>query len=165
MNRVEEIAALLQERHLTLGTAESCTGGRIANLITSYAGSSSYFKGGIVSYCNEVKHRVLGVSEETLREHGAVSEACAAEMARGVRKLMGADLAVSVTGIAGPGGGTPEKPVGTVCFGVSTPDGEYTLTRHYRSQGSSVRESNRTRSALEAQFQLLLAARRLGKKQ
>lgn len=89
----------------------------------------------------------------------------AAEMARGVRKLMGADLAVSVTGIAGPGGGTPEKPVGTVCFGVSTPDGEYTLTRHYRSQGSSVRESNRTRSALEAQFQLLLAARRLGKKQ
>ena len=155
----------LRENGLHATAAESCTGGMVTAAITSVAGASEVFDGGVCSYANAVKAGLLGVSEETLREHGAVSEACAAEMARGIRMLMGADLAVSVTGIAGPGGGTPEKPVGTVCFGVSTPDGEYTLTRHYRSQGSSVRESNRTRSALEAQFQLLLAARRLGKKQ
>ena len=161
----EVLVRTLRENGLHATAAESCTGGMVTAAITSVAGASEVFDGGVCSYANAVKASLLGVSEETLREHGAVSEACAAEMARGVRKLMGADLAVSVTGIAGPGGGTPEKPVGTVCFGVSTPDGEYTLTRHYRSQGSSVRESNRTRSALEAQFQLLLAARRLGKKQ
>ena len=161
----EVLVRTLRENGLHATAAESCTGGMVTAAITSVAGASEVFDGGVCSYANTVKAGLLGVSEEILREHGAVSEACAAEMARGVRKLMGADLAVSVTGIAGPGGGTPEKPVGTVCFGVSTPDGEYTLTRHYRSQGSSVRESNRTRSALEAQFQLLLAARRLGKKQ
>ena len=161
----EVLVRTLQENGLHATAAESCTGGLVTAAITSVAGASEVFDGGVCSYANSVKAGLLGVSETTLREHGAVSEACAAEMARGVRRLMGADLAVSVTGIAGPGGGTPEKPVGTVCFGISTPEGESTLTRRYRSEGSGVRESNRTRSTLEAQFQLLLAARKLGKKQ
>lgn len=161
----EVLVRTLQENGLHATAAESCTGGLVTAAITSVAGASEVFDGGVCSYANSVKAGLLGVSETTLREHGAVSEACAAEMARGVRQLMGADLAVSVTGIAGPGGGTPEKPVGTVCFGISTPEGESTLTRRYRSEGSGVRESNRTRSTLEAQFQLLLAARKLCKKQ
>ena len=161
----EVLVRTLQENGLHATAAESCTGGLVTAAISSVAGASEVFDGGVCSYANSVKAGLLGVSETTLREHGAVSEACAAEMARGVRQLMGADLAVSVTGIAGPGGGTPEKPVGTVCFGISTPEGESTLTRRYRSEGSGVRESNRTRSTLEAQFQLLLAARKLCKKQ
>lgn len=107
MNRVEEIAALLQERHLTLGTAESCTGGRIAHLITSYAGSSSYFKGGVVSYCNEIKHRVLGVSEEDLAAFGAVSQPVVEQMAKGAIRVLNCDCAVATSGIAGPGGAAP----------------------------------------------------------
>lgn len=122
MNRVEEIAALLQERHLTLGTAESCTGGRIANLITSYAGSSSYFKGGIVSYCNEVKHRVLGVSEEDLAAFGAVSQPVVEQMAKGAIRVLNCDCAVATSGIAGPGGAVPGKPVGTVWIAAAYKD-------------------------------------------
>ncbi len=117
---------LMAERGLTLATAESCTGGLIAKRITDVSGASAVFLGSVVSYANEVKEGVLGVSHQTLAEHGAVSAEVAAQMARGVRMATGASIAVSTTGIAGPGGGTPQKPVGTVWLGISTADGEET---------------------------------------
>ena len=114
----------LHEHSLTLCTAESCTGGLIAERITSVAGCSDVFFGGCVTYTNEIKQRLLGVSAQTLEVHGAVSAATAMEMARGARERLGTDIAVSATGLAGPTGGTPETPVGTVFIGVSTPNGE-----------------------------------------
>lgn len=110
----EKVGMLLRERHLTMGTAESCTGGTIASMITSVAGSSDYFVGGVVSYSNEVKSRVLGVSQESLRLHGAVSREVVEQMATGAARVLGCDCAVATSGVAGPGGGTKEKPVGTV---------------------------------------------------
>jgi len=109
---------------LTLSTAESCTGGQIGSLVTGVPGSSEYYRGGAITYSNEEKSRQLGVLDATLREHGAVSEACVEEMARGCRERFGTDLAVAVSGIAGPGGGTPDKPVGTVWLGVAGPGGK-----------------------------------------
>jgi PncC family amidohydrolase len=106
-----------------VATAESCTGGTVAARITSQAGSSAYFVGSVVSYANDVKHGVLGVPEEVLENPGAVSEPTARAMVEGVRDLMNATHAVSTTGIAGPDGGTPRKPVGTVYIGLATPDG------------------------------------------
>jgi len=114
----------LRENRLTLACAESCTGGLIAKRITDIAGCSDVFVGGCVTYANEAKMRLLGVSAETLEQFGAVSEQTAREMARGVRERLGADIGVSATGIAGPTGGTPEKPVGTVFVGISTVKGE-----------------------------------------
>lgn len=114
----------LHEHSLTLCTAESCTGGLIAERITSVAGCSDVFFGGCVTYTNEIKQRLLGVSTQTLEVHGAVSAATAMEMARGARERLGTDIAVSATGLAGPTGGTPETPVGTVFIGVSTKRGE-----------------------------------------
>lgn len=105
---------LLRARGLTLSVAESCTGGYLAHLITSIPGSSDYFAGGVVAYSNEMKINTLGVKTETLRDHGAVSEATIIEMASSAREKFGTDIAVATSGIAGPGGGTPEKPVGTV---------------------------------------------------
>ncbi len=116
--------ALLREKGLTLACAESCTGGLISKRITDIAGCSDVFVGSCVTYANEAKVKLLGVSEETLKEWGAVSEQTAKEMARGVRNALGTDIGVSVTGIAGPDGGTPEKPVGTVFLGISTKEGE-----------------------------------------
>ena len=107
-------------RGLTLATAESCTGGNIARLLTAQAGASAYFKGGIVAYSNEVKESALGVKHRTLEAHGAVSEETVREMVEGVRTRLGADLAIATTGIAGPDGGTPEKPVGTVWIAVAS---------------------------------------------
>ncbi len=109
-----ELGRRLDDHHLTIALAESCTGGLIASVLTDIAGSSHYVAGGVVSYSNFAKMHVLGVRPETLEAHGAVSPETAQEMARGVRKLLQTDLAVSVTGIAGPGGGSPEKPVGLV---------------------------------------------------
>jgi len=114
----------LHEHSLTLCTAESCTGGLIAERITAVAGCSDVFFGGCVTYTNEIKQRLLGVSADTLSEHGAVSAQTAMEMARGARERLGTDIAVSATGLAGPTGGTPETPVGTVFIGVSTKNGE-----------------------------------------
>jgi PncC family amidohydrolase len=120
----QQIALGLLRQGWTLGTAESCTGGLIGDVITNRAGSSAYFQGGVISYSNEVKRGVLGVSETTLRDHGAVSEPCAVEMARGVRAALGVDVGVSATGIAGPDGGSESKPVGLIYVGLSTPDGD-----------------------------------------
>lgn len=110
---------------LTIATAESCTGGLLASMLTDIAGSSEYVLGGVVSYSNGVKQNLLGVRPGTLEQHGAVSPETAAEMARGVRRLLGSDLAVAVTGIAGPGGGTLDKPVGLVYLHLSAPRAEW----------------------------------------
>lgn len=114
------VGNLLRERKLTVATGESCTGGLVSNRLTNVAGSSAYVRGGVVAYANEAKMALLGVSDTTLEAHGAVSEETAGEMAAGARRALGADIAVSTTGIAGPDGGTAEKPVGTVCFGLAT---------------------------------------------
>lgn len=114
----------LREKKMTFACAESCTGGLIAKRMTDISGCSDVFVGGCVTYANEAKIALLGVKEETLAAHGAVSAQTAIEMARGVREKLGADIGVSTTGIAGPTGGTPEKPVGTVFVGISTKDGE-----------------------------------------
>jgi PncC family amidohydrolase len=117
----EDVIRLLKSRGQTVATAESCTGGRLAAALTATAGASGYFRGGVVSYSNDVKIDVLGVSRETLEQHGAVSKAVARQMATGVRRLTGADWAVATTGIAGPGGGSAEKPVGTLWVAVAGP--------------------------------------------
>lgn len=113
------VLCLLNERRQTLALAESCTGGFTANQITNVPGASEIFLGGIVAYSNAVKQKFLGVRAETLKRHGAVSEAVAREMAEGAQKKFGADFAIAVTGIAGPGGGTKSKPVGTVFIALA----------------------------------------------
>ena len=144
---IEEIVLeLCRARGLTLGTAESCTGGLVAARLTSVPGSSDVFLGGIVAYANVVKEEALGVPADVLETHGAVSAESAAAMARGARERLGADVAVSVTGIAGPDGGTEEKPVGLVYFHASTPDDE----RDAHFSLSSDRETIRRRSAVVA---------------
>ncbi len=119
----------LRKRELQLAVAESCTGGLIGHRLTNVPGSSDYFLGGVITYANEAKVNLLGVSPATLAIHGAVSKECALEMAQGVRSALQADIGLSVTGIAGPSGGTSEKPVGTVWIGLSSPQGEH--ARHF----------------------------------
>ncbi|HTO88131.1 MAG TPA: competence/damage-inducible protein A [Thermoanaerobaculia bacterium] len=142
----EDLAAavgnLLRETGKTLALAESCTGGMIGALVTDVAGSSDYFLGGVVSYGNQAKQSLLGVSAETLRIHGAVSEQSAREMARGARERFGADVAAAVTGIAGPGGGSEEKPVGTVFFALAGRDGlDFARERSFVGDRAHVRRS------------------------
>lgn len=117
LDLAQHVGELLQARHLTLATAESCTGGQIAEVITTVPGSSNWFERGFVTYSNIAKREMLGVKAETLELYGAVSEQIAREMAEGALKRSHADLSIAVTGIAGPDGGTTDKPVGTVWFG------------------------------------------------
>lgn len=124
-NEASILGELLLKHKLIVASAESCTGGNIAHLITEVAGSSAYFKGSVVSYCDEIKHEVLGVRQETLDEHTAVSQQVAEQMADGAKRLMHADIAVSTTGIAGPGGANENQPVGTVWMGVSSKKGTH----------------------------------------
>ncbi len=128
------VGKILKENGLLLATAESCTGGNIARLITSVPGSSEYFKGSVVAYSNEIKENVLGVKHETLLQHGAVSKLVVEEMAQGVLKIMNSDVAVSISGIAGPDGGTPDKPVGTVWICVCTKDSTISRLFHLGQQ-------------------------------
>ena len=125
----EELLQLLISKKYTISTAESCTGGLIAKRLTDVPGSSLAFKGGVVAYSNDVKESILAVPGESLLRHGAVSEEVAASMARGARNAMGSDIAVSTTGIAGPGGGSERKPVGMVCFGLDILGNITTWTR------------------------------------
>lgn len=118
------VGGLLRRRGLRLAVAESCTGGLVSHLVTNVAGASSYFVGGVTAYANQAKMRLLGVKWETLENYGAVSAETVTEMARGVRTALEADIGISTSGIAGPGGGTPGKPVGTVWIGLSTPETE-----------------------------------------
>ena len=139
MTIAERLVELLMARGLTCTTAESCTGGGVGAALTAVPGSSAVFLGGVVSYANAVKRDVLGVSAATLDTVGAVSPETAAQMADGVRRLAKADLAVSVTGIAGPGGGSAEKPVGLVWFGLATPDGTRTERAIFAGDRAAVR--------------------------
>ncbi len=120
-----QIGNLLRQRGLKLATAESCTGGLVADRITDIPGSSDYFVGGVVAYAYEAKVALLRVSWDTLRLYGAVSRETVIEMARGVRTVLGADIGISVSGIAGPGGGLPGKPVGTIWTGLSAREGDW----------------------------------------
>ena len=131
----------LRQHGKTVAAAESCTAGMFCSRIGDIPGASDILLGGVVSYANEVKENILGVPGEILRTVGAVSEPCAAKMAEGVRRITGADVTVSVTGIAGPGGGTPDKPVGTVCFGLADEKGTVTETVHfgYKSDRAKIR--------------------------
>lgn len=119
------LGQMLIEKGLNLATAESCTGGLVADRITNIAGSSEYFQGGIVAYSYDAKASLLNVSWDTLQAHGAVSKDVVIEMARGARAALGTDIAVSISGIAGPGGGLLDKPVGTTWIGLSTPEGDW----------------------------------------
>ena len=140
MKAAEKLVELLKARGLVCATAESCTGGGVGSAITSVPGSSEVFAGGVVSYSNDVKRDVLGVSQESLDRYGAVSSEVASEMASGVRRLLKTDLAVSITGIAGPGGGTDEKPVGLVWFGISSASGTRTEKAIFAGDRARVRE-------------------------
>ncbi|HEY5993816.1 MAG TPA: CinA family protein [Gallionellaceae bacterium] len=130
-----QVGEMLKAHGLMLATAESCTGGGVAQAVTEIPGSSEWFERGFVTYANSAKIEMLGVSEETLRLHGAVSEAVVREMAEGALRHSHAQIALSVSGIAGPGGGTPEKPVGTVFFAWSLRNGE-THARVHRLTGN-----------------------------
>jgi PncC family amidohydrolase len=147
----EVLLEYMRTRGLKLTTAESCTGGLVSHRITNVSGSSEYYPGGIVAYSYEAKASLLDVSWDTLNLHGAVSRETVLEMARGARKLFGAEIAVSVSGIAGPTGGTPEKPVGTTWVGLSTVEGEW--ARHFVWDGD--REQNKSNSS-EAALQFVL---------
>lgn len=143
MEKLDELASrvieIFREKGLSLALAESCTGGMIAETITNVAGASDIFYGSAVTYVNSAKERILGVTRETLEKHGAVSSECAEEMACGARRVYGADVAMSVTGIAGPGGGSEGKPVGTVWFGLATKDGAETFRRRFDGDRATVR--------------------------
>ncbi len=145
------IGDLLRVRRMKLATAESCTGGLIASHITDVAGSSEYFLGGVTAYAYEAKVALLGVSWDTLKTYGAVSRETVIEMARGVNKVLNADIAISVSGIAGPGGGLPDKPVGTVWVALVAPDGEWTRLFHF--DGNRVQNKS---SAADAALQFLM---------
>lgn len=129
----ESLGTILTENHETVAVAESCTGGYLSHLFTSVSGSSAYFMGGVVSYSNEAKMNVLSVKQETLENFGAVSEQTVTEMAEGVRKLMNTTYGIATSGIAGPGGGSEEKPVGTIWIAVSGPEG--TIARKFLFMG------------------------------
>lgn len=143
----QELFNLLGEQEeITVATAESCTGGNVAGRITRIAGSSAYMMGGIVSYSNDAKAKLLGVPQEVLENPGAVSEECARLMAEGARKQFGTTHAVSTTGIAGPGGGTDRKPVGLVYIAVATPEGTAVEEHHFSGDRAQVIESATARA-------------------
>lgn len=145
-----QIGRLLHDRGLRLALAESCTGGLVGDRITDLPGSSEYFWGSVVAYAYEAKVALLGVSWDTLNARGAVSPETVLEMARGARRVLATDIAVSISGIAGPGGGTLEKPVGTTWIGLVASDGEW--TRQFQFAGD--RQQNKS-SAADAALQIL----------
>ena len=142
----EILGKSLLQRKMSISTAESCTGGYLGHLITKIPGSSAYYLGGVVAYSNQLKESLIGVPLDLIETHGAVSEAVALEMAKGIRERTGSDFGVATTGVAGPGGGSAEKPVGTVWIAVSGPQGEKARCYHFGSH----RQRNIRRSALMA---------------
>ncbi|WP_331346095.1 nicotinamide-nucleotide amidohydrolase family protein [Cellvibrio sp. UBA7661] len=137
----QSLGEQLVQRNWRIATAESCTGGGVAAAITAISGSSAWFEYGIVSYANAAKEKLLGVSSETLAREGAVSEAVVIEMARGALALSGADIAVAISGVAGPSGGSPEKPVGTVWFAWALATGAIkTELKHFHGDRAAVQE-------------------------
>lgn len=152
MNELETLAMtvgkILMKHRWRISTAESCTGGLLAGTLTAVPGISEVFDGSVVAYQNRVKEELLQVPHEILVRHGAVSTECAAAMAEGARKLFRTDFALSTTGIAGPGGGTPEKPVGTVCFGIASSVTVRSIRKHFEGDRETVRLQS-VRTALE----------------
>ncbi len=144
---LNELIRLLEKKGATVATAESCTGGMVGMTLTSEPGSSAYYKGGIISYSNEVKHNELGVPQELLDTVGAVSEEVAEAMAKGAKMVLDTDYSISTTGIAGPGGATEEKPVGLVYIGIGAPTGYYVYKHYFEGGRNEVREQT-TLSAL-----------------
>jgi nicotinamide-nucleotide amidase len=138
------VAGAFADRGLTVATAESCTGGMLAGRLTERAGSSGWVLGGITAYANSAKERLVGVPAEMLAEHGAVSPEVAAALAEGARARFGADIGVGITGVAGPGGGTPDKPVGTVHLCVAGPDGQEARALRLPGSRTAVRERSVT---------------------
>ena len=137
----QRLGQILTEQKLTIATAESCTGGLLGHLLTSISGSSGYYLGGVIAYSNAVKESMLGVRHDTLVAYGAVSEQTAKEMANGTRERIGSDIGISTTGIAGPTGGTPEKPVGLVFIGISTAEETIAIECHFKGSREEVKES------------------------
>ncbi|MDD5370471.1 MAG: CinA family protein [Anaerolineaceae bacterium] len=146
-----QVGELLHQKGWKLAVAESCTGGLVGHLITNIPGSSEYYQGSITAYAYEAKERLLGVHHETIVQYGVVSEPTVLEMAQGVRRVFDAEVGISVSGIAGPGGGMPGKPVGLVWFGLSTPQGAQAV--HFQFHGD--RLENKVASAQTA-LQLLV---------
>lgn len=153
------VVALLGERSLTIATAESCTGGAVSQAITSVAGSSAVMRGAVVAYHNDVKSGVLGVSADTLSAVGAVSEAVVEQMVCGVSRVMSTDCAIATSGVAGPGGGTPEKPVGTVWVAVKACDIVKTKKLQLCDEGRLRNVENATYEALRFMYETLLGAK------
>lgn len=142
MNKlVRSVGRLLLKQRLNLSICESCTGGMLGSIITSIPGSSRYFKGGVIAYSNEVKKNFVGVKNHTLNKFGAVSEQTARQMAQGTRRLIGADIGVSITGIAGPKGGTKEKPVGTVFIGITDNKKIKVYKFHFKGNRNQIRKN------------------------
>jgi len=138
----EKIIHTLATQQQTITFAESCTGGRIAAQFTAISGASAILNGACVTYSNEIKHRWLGVSHEVLKQYGAVSEACVSQMLEGAAKMAEADVAIAVSGIAGPTGGTPEKPVGTVYIGILTPKAKEVYHCHFKGDREAVQQQS-----------------------
>ena len=143
-----QVGELLRARHFSLATAESCTGGLIGHRLTNEAGSSDYYLGGIIAYANDVKMHQLGVLADTLERYGAVSRETVLEMARGVREALQADIGLAVSGIAGPGGGSPGKPVGLVWIGLSMPGCEQAWRYTWQGDRLEVKEQTAEQSLL-----------------
>lgn len=155
------VGQTLVNKHLTIATAESCTGGLLGAAFTQEPGSSEFYLGGVVSYSNSVKREILGVSEENLKTFGAVSEEVAKEMAEGVRSKIGSDMAVSTTGIAGPDGGSDQKPVGLVYIGIATPEGVHAKKFQFYGERESVRQLTVQAALNEVRLHMLNSERRL----
>ena len=153
IQKAEEIVSALKEQNLTLGLAESCTGGWLSKIFTEVSGVSAIYNGGICSYSNEIKIKLLGVKPETLRLYGAVSEQTATEMANGARKALNADIGVGITGIAGPNSDDTLKPVGLIYVAVS--DGNKTLVKELRNNFTNEIRINNRMSAIETALNLL----------
>ena len=147
------LGELLKQKNATIATAESCTGGRLAAALNALPGSSAYYLGSVVAYANEEKEHVIGVEHETLTQHGAVSEQTVREMAEGVRHLMHTDYAIATSGIAGPDGGTEEKPVGTVWIAWATPEG--TVAERYQFGVARLREQITQRAVTMALIRMI----------
>ena len=147
-DKPEKVLARCVRNNWTLSVAESCTGGLLGGCLTAVPGSSAFFLGGVIAYANSVKSGILSVPEDTIRLKGAVSSETALAMARGVTRATGSDCGISVTGIAGPEGGTPDKPVGTVWFAVVWPDGEASRSHRFPGSRDQVREQA-VRTALD----------------
>jgi PncC family amidohydrolase len=151
LNLETQIGRLLSKRKLTLALAESCTGGMIGDRVTNVPGSSRYFLGGVIAYAYQAKVDLLGVSWDTLNQFGAVSRETVLEMAEGARKTLKADIGASATGIAGPGGGTPDKPVGTVWIALHSPEGGWTRSFQFSGNRTEIKSA-----AADAVLQLIL---------